>query len=288
MKLSDLSHTDIIGSTIGVIGIVLAIIFYFRGKDQSLPSYTVDSSVLIGPHWQELPDKVKIQYDGEPVQSLSKAVIFFWNRGRKTIGRDDVASADPLRFSFINRKTGGKLQILEIRSIWTTRDVLGVKASLKDNSIEMNFDFLDRADGFALEVLYAGDYGTQINWNGTIKGVPRGIRYFSPNLTYLPLNIKPIVKVVLLATGASLLGLLGAGVVAAIHDFAETSHQSWERLHPGHPDRFYNIAIHIYPIYGIIIGVGFFLWFTYLFYGSGRRNVPLRLLAKYPRKWRIV
>ena len=46
MKASSFSHTDIIGSTIGFIGIVLTVIFYLRGRGQAVPSYAAVKYLL--------------------------------------------------------------------------------------------------------------------------------------------------------------------------------------------------------------------------------------------------
>jgi hypothetical protein len=174
MGASDFSHTDLIGSIIGLIGIILAIIFYYRGKEQAMPSYATLKYLLISPPKRHLPEKVKIEYDGDPISTLSTATILFWNRGRKTLDGADIATSNPVRFHFASG--AADVSVLDIRSLLMTRQEIGVSAQIEGSAINVSFDFLDRGDGFSLEVFYAGDARTEITCPGTIKGVPRGAR----------------------------------------------------------------------------------------------------------------
>ena len=174
MEASDVSVNDVIGYAIGVIGIVIAVIFYFRSRERAIPSYVVLKSLLISPARRHLPEKVTIQYDGHPISTLSTATIFFWNRGRKTLDGNDIVTSRPIKILFMEKDK--EVPALEIRSITATRDELNVSAEISEGSIRIGFDFLDRGDGFGLEVLYEGGANTKITCPGTIKGVPEGVK----------------------------------------------------------------------------------------------------------------
>jgi hypothetical protein len=171
MNASILIRPDVLGVIIGVIGIVLAFVFYARSKQVSRPAYAVVQRVLISPSERHLPSVVEIRYDGRQVPSLYRSLIYFWNGGTKTLSQTDVASSDPIVFHF----NGPDTRVLEVRSLKATRDVLSVSAHQSANDIVMSFDFLDRGDGASLEIFYTGE-DTDVSCSGTIKGVPKGIQ----------------------------------------------------------------------------------------------------------------
>jgi hypothetical protein len=281
MKLSDLSHTDIIGSTIGLIGIVLAAVFYFRGKEQSFPCYSVINAPLIGRRGVNFPEKLKIEYDGAPVPSLSIAVIYFWNRGRKTLDKSDLVSADPIVLHFAEERA--PVRVLEVRSILMTRDVLGVSASPMGDAIALNFEFLDRADGFALVVLHAGGERTRVTCSGTIKGVPQGARRASVVDTEPSRNYHPVTRGALQVTGAALCGFLGfiglrIGNSAAMSEIESSEHPKLAKPSaPGFPVNFF---AHVDPVYGMFAGVLLFVLFVLFIALMENRNIPAALRPK--------
>jgi hypothetical protein len=171
MKLSDLGHADVIGVLVGIVGIVLAWVFYVGSKEQVRPCIVMERSTLIGKSTRLFPESVEIRYNTKTIPELSKIRITLWNAGKKTLNEADIAKADPIVIRF--PETG--VQVLDIRSLTTTRDVVNAKASLNDNAIYLTFDFLDKNDGLALEAFYDRGSDTKITLSGTIKGVRDGI-----------------------------------------------------------------------------------------------------------------
>lgn len=182
MKDISLSHTDVIGVFVGIVGIVLACVFYFRSKEQVKPRIRIENTVLVGKSEHLFPESVEVRYNDEVVPVLCKVRITFWNAGRKTLNRSDVAENDPIAIKFSNPEA----RVLDIRSVTTTRDVTNAKADLKGNHIYLSFDFLDRDDGLALEAFYdSEDAGVVLG--GTIKGLREGITWWThSNYVELP------------------------------------------------------------------------------------------------------
>ena len=181
MKTADLVRPDIIGIYIGIIGIILAFIFYVRSKERVKPRILIEGFVLIGETERLFPETVEIRYNGQIIPTLTKVRVTLWNAGPKTLNSSDIASSDPLRIIFPKSEA----RILDIRSVVSTRDVINAKAVPKDNDIYITFDFLDRYDGITLEVFCDGAIVDNAAVRGTIKGLPQGIMLHKRSYTAL-------------------------------------------------------------------------------------------------------
>ena len=198
MDTSHLLQPDVAALFVGVVGVVLAVIFYYRSKETVKPTIAIERSTIIGEKddkstspGNRLPDAVTIFYAGQEIPTLSKAMVAFWNNGRKTLDRADIAPADPIEVHF----KGSDVRVLEVRSITTSRDVINGRFELKDCHIEITFDFLDRGDGLACEVFYSGK-DVKARVSGTVKGAVRGIKrrpFGSPVVSELDVP-KPLSK----------------------------------------------------------------------------------------------
>lgn len=171
VKASSLGHADVIGVFVGIVGIVLAWVFYLRSKEQVRPCILIERTTLLGRSERLIPESVEIRYNNRAIPELSKARITFWNAGKKTLNESDIAHSDPITIRFPE----SEVQVLDIRSMITTRDVINADASLKDNVIYLSFDFLDKGDGLALEAFYDSGWKTKVTFSGTIKGIRGGI-----------------------------------------------------------------------------------------------------------------
>lgn len=169
MRASFLTHPDVLGVIVGVIGILLAVIFYLRSKEKARPTFSTLQSVLIGTSHRNLPEQVEIRYGGQVIPTLYKYRVAFWNAGRGTLDNADVVPSDPVTFHF----NGEDVELLEIRSIKTTRDVTGCSLVQYEADIILSFDFLDRNDGVSFEAFYTGT-GAKVTCSGTVKGIQEG------------------------------------------------------------------------------------------------------------------
>ena len=178
--MSSLSHTDPIGTSVGVLGIILAFLLYFRAKANVRLCYAiVNRQGLISPSYNLLSDEASIKYADRDIRDLSAVTILVWNRGRRTLSRSDIASSDPLILKFTNRSE--KVEVLEVRPAHPTREALSAGTSIDGNLIHLDFEFLDPMDGFSFEVFYAGDPNVDIVCTGTVKGSPKPMRRYEPD-----------------------------------------------------------------------------------------------------------
>jgi hypothetical protein len=172
VNMLDLERPDILGVIIGVIGIILAVVFYWRTKETVRPVYAAQGSVLLGASAGGLPSSVEIRYDGMVIPTLYKYRVTFWNDGKRTLNGTDIAPSDPVRFHLSKPSA----RVLDVRSISVTRKVLNIAVTRNEDYVQLSFDFLDRGDGVTFEMFYsAKDEGVRISSSGTIKGAKQGI-----------------------------------------------------------------------------------------------------------------
>lgn len=83
------------GFAVGIVGIILAIVFYFRGKNRKILEYEMHSTNLITEDMANIPG-ISISLNGQPVSNLISTTIRFINTGNQTILSDDFATLEPL------------------------------------------------------------------------------------------------------------------------------------------------------------------------------------------------
>jgi hypothetical protein len=136
----------IIDQWLGVVGVALAIIFFFRSRKSYIICYKKSSVRLIGG---ALPEYVSILADNTPITSLSKTTITLWNRGTKALTRDLVARS-------ITVDVDEAYLIFSSSVINTTDSSIGAHVvDTKDpNRKTLEFNHLDKADGFQVELFH--------------------------------------------------------------------------------------------------------------------------------------
>jgi len=75
---------------LAMVGIGLAILFYFKGRRLKQPMYSIRSAHLI----QNMigPGGLEIYYGGQLITNLMVSKILFWNSGQDIIDKKDIAS----------------------------------------------------------------------------------------------------------------------------------------------------------------------------------------------------
>ena len=97
---------------LAVVGVILTIHFYRKGRRYKALSYTVRSDRLI----EKLSDrfsKLKIIFGDEEIEALTVTRVALWNSGSESIRGEDIAKSDPLRIELaeatklLNTKNNG-------------------------------------------------------------------------------------------------------------------------------------------------------------------------------------
>lgn len=158
------------GFALGIIGIVLAVIFYVRSIKDRVPCFEVNSNTLIEGLHKAL-DGLQLHYKGAPQERITVTKLAFWNAGRETIDKRDLVEADPIGIA-----CPSALAILDIQV---------TQVSAKSNSVRLgsavdqggvhfypiDFEYLDNKDYFVIQIVHSGQDSEDIVVKGKIKGV---------------------------------------------------------------------------------------------------------------------
>jgi hypothetical protein len=141
-----------------IIGILLAIYFYFRSRRKVRLSYHVEQTELLGGSKSALPEEVSISYQNTPIRNLRKMNVIIWNSGSEPIRRADIVGDAPIRLKLPEESRLLKPSLLRISS--QHNGVSITHASEANGSVTAEFVYLEPRQGFNIEILYAGDEAT--------------------------------------------------------------------------------------------------------------------------------
>lgn len=158
----------LVGTAIGIAGIVLSIVLYYRGKVAPKVSFVFSNQVIVGPAAPAFNDALEIRMSGKIVPRVTGTSFGLWNAGNTTIRGTDIVSSDRLRLEL---DTG---EILGVSNQTSSRLVNGFDLEpVGDQKMNMHFDFLDPGDGFSFTLVHSAAPGVAA-LRGTIIGLPAG------------------------------------------------------------------------------------------------------------------
>lgn len=158
------------GSLIGVAGILLSLYFYLKDKIGARLDYQMAELKILDHN--NLALGMKVQYFDRPISKLVKTQIVIWNSGRKTIEGNMIVAGDPLRLSFDSSEVLGCNVTFFSRGI---NKCTVYKDENSNNSVFINFEFLDSQDGVIIDILHTGEE-IYPKFLGSIKGMKDKIR----------------------------------------------------------------------------------------------------------------
>ncbi|NTG74451.1 hypothetical protein G6M02_14080 [Agrobacterium rhizogenes] len=155
------------GSGLGIAGIVLAVLFYFKGRQKSLLCYTTENISVVGTSDARFSSDLQINYQGKLVPRVTSSKLIVWNAGNMVIKRDDVSIQDILRIDLLNNSEALSIDIKAV-----SRPLVNcVTLNKTKDHVDISFDFLEPQEGFSLEIIHSGR-PSDIALNGTIVGSP--------------------------------------------------------------------------------------------------------------------
>ncbi len=161
------SSEPLVGTLLGIAGIVMAIYFYFKSRQFSRLALQTHEIAVIGGRTSAFDDHLEIRFGGEIVDRVTMTRSVLWNAGNVTIEGNKIVSSDPLRF-----QVNSENKILKIDIILQTRSVNDINFKRVDQNILLvDFDFIDPKDGITVEITHSGTIG-EIKLLGTIRGIP--------------------------------------------------------------------------------------------------------------------
>lgn len=160
-----------IGSlALAVIGIILAIVFFFRAQKNKIPCFDTSSNTIIEGLNKAL-EGLEIQYKGVSQERITITKVAFWNDGRETIDNKDLVQKDPLRLNCPKN-----IEILDIQVISDNSElnsiVVGSVVTKNDMVFyPLTFDYLDNDEYFIIQIIHNGSASEIFSIEGKIKGV---------------------------------------------------------------------------------------------------------------------
>lgn len=157
-------YLTIIGLILGIFGVVLAFIFYFKSKSKKKLIYHIRSFNLINEEISEL-NELEVIYKEKKIKNLTISKVALWNSGNITIDKTDIVSLDKLKIT-----TADEVEVFEAEVISQVDPTNNFTLNKGDNEIELNFDYIDPNQGCAIKLYHTGKNSSDISLTGKIKG----------------------------------------------------------------------------------------------------------------------
>jgi hypothetical protein len=212
----------IVGTVIGIIGIVLAVYFYQASKIKPLLTFGVHplKTELQRPDYDK---ELGFIYKGKPVdsESITSVQVSIWNAGTRSIRGSDVL--DPFRLVMPDGAP-----ILSVRVKKTSRPICGFenldnKEDYKSGTCRLKWLILEPGDGVVLQIIYAGSARRDPTLKGIVEGQKDGVVVEQYNLTFDRTAISSSsISVTRLGASASLMLVGGLLLFIAIRISART------------------------------------------------------------------
>ena len=143
------------GTIIGVVGIVLAVVFYRKGKEKKEFSYSLRSSTLIRGKKRKL-EKLSVTYAGQQIDDLCVSKFTIWNSGNKTLNRDDMVTSKELTIAATDES-----RILDAELIACSEETNKFSVQIIDkHTAKVLFDYVDKREGAVVQILHTGTNDT--------------------------------------------------------------------------------------------------------------------------------
>ncbi|MDY6857636.1 MAG: hypothetical protein SWO11_23635 [Thermodesulfobacteriota bacterium] len=153
---------------LAVVGVILTIHFYRKGRRQRAISYARQSDTLVEDLSDRFP-KLLISFGGENISALTVSRIAVWNSGTESIRGNDISQSDPLR---IILPEGTKLLSSEITSKTKEANSFSLHHDVEGNVITLSFEYVDPDDGIVINLIHSGSKRDP-EVRGSVVGVSR-------------------------------------------------------------------------------------------------------------------
>jgi hypothetical protein len=155
---------SILGLLIGILGIVLAFVFYKKSLRIRNSYYQKKSFNLISTSLSQLPH-LEVKYKNNSVSDLTVTKIAIWNSGNETIDRKELVELDPLR---IVPEEG--VVIYDCEVIDVIEETNNFKVISENNYFKLEFDYFDPKQGCSLKIFHSGKGSSDVSVRGKFKG----------------------------------------------------------------------------------------------------------------------
>jgi hypothetical protein len=147
---------------IAILGFILSIIFFIKSRRIKKPVWgTVSNNYINEKH----TNKITVLYDGKDVNQLTETKVYFWNKGREQINKDDFETIDPFFIELCE-----PFEILDAIVLKQTNSAINTDLKIGENrrKLYVKYDFLSKNDGTLFQIYHTGKSGKDLKGNGVI------------------------------------------------------------------------------------------------------------------------
>jgi hypothetical protein len=168
--LANMVLSNSVGIAIGLIGFVLASVFYYKSKKTKKPRYAINSyNIISGFEAKTVP--LDIRYAGEKVECVTVSKVAFWNAGNETLNGTDVATSDPITLQVLRG-----CRILGVSRIYIKNKANNIEYEKQgESSVPIRFEFIDKGEGAVFQLVHTGKSSSDVCVSGTVKGAGKPI-----------------------------------------------------------------------------------------------------------------
>lgn len=197
MNLKLFFKSNYIGIIIGVFGILLSLLFYFKSKKEREPVYSIKKEPSVIYYRNSTSQKLKVVLNDSIIvkESVFVSNVVIWNNGELEIEKKDV------RKNFIISISGDS-KILDYKIVNQTHpDIGNFKVKPEGDSLLLDWDYFDPMYGVELQIIYSGDHNSGIIVNGSVLG--NNIKQYVPTTTSHNINL--IIHFLLFISGVTII-----------------------------------------------------------------------------------
>ena len=169
---------NLVSLSLGAAGVLLAFVFYFRGKRVRQPVFRTRTFALIEDKTAKI-QSLKILYNDQPVENLSLTRVAIWNRGSEPIRFSDFAETDKLR---IKVEDGAKLLGTQIHATNSPTNKFAIIPENENGVININFEYFQKNEGVVINIYHTGKPQTKILPQGTVIGGEQLVQFRQKDL----------------------------------------------------------------------------------------------------------
>lgn len=158
---------------ITIAAVIISIIFYLKGRKVRKPTYYIRSHNLVA----DLSSRLNKQlfYGDASIVNLTVSRVGFWNAGAETIEWGNTVESDPIRIESI-----GDCDILDANVIKEINTINKFRVDLiSKRQVNILFNFLDKGQGGAIQVIHTGKGNSDIKIDGFIKGAGKPVASYT-------------------------------------------------------------------------------------------------------------
>jgi len=155
---------------LAIIGPLLAIFFYSKGRKERLPCYDTLGFNLV-KSFKGRFEALQVLYDGRLVHDLTVTRVILWNAGRETIRAEDVAGNDPIAI-----RPTTQCVILDAKVVQKNNLASQFEVDLRNSNVICRFEYLDKDEGAVIQIVHTGGGAHLIEVGGSVKGAGRLVR----------------------------------------------------------------------------------------------------------------